>query len=111
VSYIKRFVAVPQGAAIPAREQLNSYLFQSQLAYARLVYALGDTGHQALDAKAKETDLLKWTPHREKLSRFLLATQMPNGSWADRFIGPSHNTALALIMLQLDNNYLPAFSR
>ena len=37
--------------------------------------------------------------------------QTADGSWADQNFGPAYATSLALVILQLDNDYVPAFSR
>ena len=84
---------------------------QQHLALARLANALGEDGHRKLDPRMKDADLLQWSAYRARLFGYLKATQVKDGSWADPFISPAYGTALALIMLQLDNNYLPAFSR
>ena len=87
----------------------NSYTLQQHLALARLARGLGESGHRGLDPAARETDLLAWSGYRELLFKYLKATQAADGSWTDQFIGAGYSTALALIALQLDNNYLPAF--
>ena len=47
--------------------------------------------------------------YREGLFKYLASTQEAAGNWADPYAGAPYNTAVALIILQLDNNYLPAF--
>jgi hypothetical protein len=112
VAYTKR-----NAAFLPKPEQLanagvyNSTALQQYLTTARIAHALGDAGHRTLDPKTPDADLLRWSPHREGLFKYLKAAQTADGSWPDVVTGPSHSTALTLIMLQLDNNYLPAFSR
>lgn len=91
--------------------QINSSILQQHLAAARVIHNLGDGGHRALDPDTNDANLLRWTPHRARLFCFLKTTQNADGSWPDPFIGPVYTTSLALIMLQLDNDYLPAFSR
>lgn len=41
----------------------------------------------------------------------LLDRQLPNGSWADTSICNEYGTAMACIILQVPNNYLPIFER
>jgi prenyltransferase beta subunit len=41
----------------------------------------------------------------------LLARQMPGGSWTDAPVGNEYGTGMALIVLQMPNNYLPIFQR
>jgi hypothetical protein len=79
---------------------------------ARVANVLGETGHRKLDPAAKDVDLLLWSAYRAALFKTLKAAQAADGSWADQLgVGPAFGTALALIVLQLDNNYLPAFSK
>ena len=54
---------------------------------------------------------MRWSAQRAAIHKALKDTQSKNGSWVDQNFGPAHTTALALIVLQLDNDYLPAFSR
>ena len=48
---------------------------------------------------------------RAKLYKAVVATQKPDGSWADVSFGPEYATPVALVLLQLDNDFLTAFSR
>jgi prenyltransferase beta subunit len=41
----------------------------------------------------------------------LLARQMPDGSWPDSMINTEYGTAMACLILQMPNNYLPIFQR
>jgi len=41
----------------------------------------------------------------------LLARQMPDGSWTDFMINSEYGTAMACLVLQMPNNYLPIFQR
>lgn len=41
----------------------------------------------------------------------LLLRQEPNGSWENRLQNPEYGTAMALLVLQMPNNYLPIFQR
>ena len=41
----------------------------------------------------------------------LLRQQLAEGQWTDPIISPEYATAMALIALQLPNNYLPIFQR
>jgi squalene cyclase len=111
VTYTKR-----NAAFLPSSERINAAAYNSSalqqyLTTARIVHALGDSGHRTLDPSTKEPDLLRWSPHREGLFKYLKAAQSADGSWPDNVIGTSYGTALTLILLQLDNNYLPAFGR
>ncbi len=50
---------------------------------------------------------LRWYP---KIRSQLLAAQKDNGSWTE-YIGSIYATAMACIILQMPNNYLPIFQR
>ena len=100
---------LPRGEKGPRPVLNNSYTLQQHLAVARVAYGLGDRGHRALDPAARDSEVLAWSAHREALFKYLKATQTADGTWIDQFIGPAYSTALALVILQLDNNYLPAF--
>lgn len=51
----------------------------------------------------------KWQPYHEYISGRLLKAQAGNGSWEGDYVGPVYGTAVALLILQLPNNYLPIF--
>jgi hypothetical protein len=36
---------------------------------------------------------------------------MPDGSWSDHMINSEYGTAMACLVLQMPNNYLPIFQR
>lgn len=78
---------------------------------ARAAYALGENGHRKLDPEARDADLVRWSVYRADLFKALKGAQSKDGSWPDQNYGPAYTTALALVILQLDNDYLPAFSR
>jgi hypothetical protein len=89
----------------------NSIALFQQCQLARTGFALGESGHHRLDPDAPATDLVKWSAYRPALFKALKDTQNKDGSWPDSFARPIYSTALALIVLQLDNDYLPALSR
>lgn len=41
----------------------------------------------------------------------LLARQLPDGSWPDALVNGEYGTAMACLILQMPNNYLPIFQR
>jgi hypothetical protein len=90
--------------------QQNYLVMQQALAFARVAHALGEEGHDRLDS-ADATVQVVWSRERPKLFKAVLATQRADGSWSDQFGAPTLSTALALTLLQLDNGYLPAFTR
>ena len=77
----------------------------------RAAFALGESGHEKLDPDTREADRVRWSAQRAAIHKALKDTQSKNGSWVDQNFGPVHATSLALVILQLDNDYLPAFSR
>lgn len=90
--------------------QQNYFSLQQTLAFARVAYALGESGHDRLD-EADDSVQVVWSRERAKLFKAVVAVQKPDGSWPDQLGSPAYATALALTMLQLDNGYLPAFTR
>lgn len=93
-----------------ALSQQNYFTMQQALAFARVAHALGETGHDRLDA-ADESVQVVWSRERAKLFKAVTAIQQVGGSWPDQFGAPVLATAHALTILQLDNGYLPAFTR
>ena len=78
---------------------------------ARAAFCLGDAGHRRIAPAAHDAGLVKWSEYKRAAFKPLMNAQGADGSWPDRFLGGVHNTALILTVLQLDNEYLPAFSR
>jgi hypothetical protein len=93
----------------PARANANTML--THLHAARLAFALGETGHARLDPAAKDGGPLRWSAFRAAVFPGIKANQSANGGWLETVPGPVHGSAIALIILQLENDYLPAFSR
>ena len=52
----------------------------------------------------------EWAPFRDKLANKIISEQAPDGSWAGN-IGPIYVSSCNLIMLQLENAYLPIYQR
>lgn len=52
-----------------------------------------------------------WNPYRDKLLNRLVAGQKADGSWDGGNVGRIYATAMNLIMMQMDNGYLPIFQR
>jgi hypothetical protein len=91
--------------------RLNAVTLQHHLHAALTAYALGEDGHRGLAALAPERNLLRWSEYRRRVFGYLKVSQNIDGTWPDASANPAHATALALVVLQLDNNHLPAFSR
>ena len=51
-----------------------------------------------------------WQTWRNRIVPVLLSAQNPDGSWSSEF-SKDYATAMALIVLQLENNYLPIWQR
>lgn len=92
------------------RNNPNSVL-QHHFYLSRAAFALGESGHAQLEPDGRDTDRLRWSTQRATIHKALKGIQAKDGSWPDPNFGPVSTTALALIVLQLDNDYLPAFSR
>lgn len=97
------FVSLKQGGGVYSLTQL--------LHVSRVAFALGDTGHRKLDPDARDAALLRWSDQRAKLFKTLKEMQGKDGSWNEVSFGPAYFSAQALVILQLDNDFLPAFSR
>lgn len=57
-----------------------------------------------------------WASYRPRIVRVILDAQAPDGSWDDAVhsqpgVGPTFATAMALLILQTPNEYLPIFQR
>jgi hypothetical protein len=94
-----------------AQDSINTFTLLHDLGVARAANALGERGHRSLLPDVAAADEVLWRAVRADVYKKVAAAQTQDGSWRDVFIGPSSSTAVALIILQLDNNYLPAFSR
>ncbi len=91
--------------------RVNSASAFTNLQIARAAFALGENGHARLDPNALVTDLVRWSSYRAVAYGALKTEQSADGSWPDTLNGPAHSTAIALIILQLENDYVPAFAR
>jgi hypothetical protein len=99
----------------PAQPQFirngGAYVLLQQYQASRVAFALGESGHRRMDPKVPDNDQFRWSTHRAAVFAALKEIQAKDGSWSDYAFGPSYSSALALIILQLDNEYLPLFSR
>jgi hypothetical protein len=94
-----------------AQDNMNTFTLLHDLSVARAANALGERGHRAVLPGVAAAEEVRWLAVRAGLYRRVAAGQSADGSWRDVYVGPASSTALALIILQLDNNHLPAFSR
>lgn len=53
----------------------------------------------------------RWKRWYPAIRKELLAKQLPDGTWSDPLINSEYATAMACIILQMPNNYLPIFQR
>lgn len=96
-------------AAWPQRPNANT--MHTHLHLARLTFALGENGHVLADRGAKAADPLTWSSYRAAVFKSLRDAQNTDGNWPEAVPGPVYGTSVALIILQMENDYLPAFSR
>jgi squalene cyclase len=52
-----------------------------------------------------------WNEWYPAIRDLLLRDQLPDGAWTDSTVCTEYGTAMALIVLQMPNNYLPIFQR
>jgi len=77
-------------------ERSYGHWHYTYLYYSQVVYRQGPT---------------EWEPYRDKLYKRLASEQQASGSWKATTVGESFSTAMNLIMLQLDNGFLPIYQR
>ena len=53
----------------------------------------------------------EWNPFRDKICKRLASEQLPVGAWKSDSVGDAYTTAINLIIMQLDNGYLPIYQR
>jgi len=53
----------------------------------------------------------RWEDWYPAIRDELLARQLPDGSWPDSLVNNEYGTAMACLILQMPNNYLPIFQR
>jgi len=53
----------------------------------------------------------RWENWYQAIRDELLARQLPDGSWPDSLVNNEYGTAMACLILQMPNNYLPIFQR
>jgi hypothetical protein len=105
-----RFLALNYHQDVVSANQRRPFDSLQHFYLARVVYGLGDGGHQKLDPAAKEV-LPLWPTYRNVFFPLMQHTQEKNGNWDGGQIGPTFETALRLIVLQLDSNDLAVFAR
>jgi hypothetical protein len=76
------------------------------------IYFLGEDGWNKLFKG--EGNVVTWKKHRETFFDSLVRIQGGDGSWAQGggwSVGPVYSTAVYCVIMQLDNNCLPVFTR
>jgi hypothetical protein len=53
----------------------------------------------------------RWDDWYSAIRDELIARQLPDGSWPDALVNSEYGTAMACLILQMPNNYLPIFQR
>ncbi len=77
-------------------KRVSGHWHYSYLYYSQVVYRQGPT---------------EWEPFRDKMYKRLVGEQLANGSWKGTSVGEAYTTAINLIILQLDNGFLPIYQR
>jgi hypothetical protein len=103
--WVKNIQTVP---VRPWPARANATTMATHLYMARVAHALGENGHRQYAAAKNE---LKWSTYRETVFRSIKAAQSADGSWVETVPGPVYGSAVALIILQMENDYIPAFAR
>ena len=68
--------------------------------------------YYAAQALFHSPDPSDWDEYWAKAWPIITAAQSADGLWSrNDSVGPAYNTAMALIILQIPNNYLPIFQR
>ena len=102
---------IPEGLSLDRSRQLMLHLIPEHLKrqapsfwyghyYASLVMFYGDSGK-------------RWPAYKKQVFPVVLSLQEDDGSWRrpEVHLRPVYNTAMALIVLQMDNAYLPSFQK
>jgi prenyltransferase beta subunit len=110
---LPRWVNSARAGASPVMQNLatNPIALFQQYHMARVAYALGESGHRKLEPAVRDAELVRWATYRATAFKPVADAQRDDGGWPEVFFGRAQTTAFALIVLQLDNDYLPAFSR
>jgi hypothetical protein len=110
---LPRWVKSARADASPVMQNLatNPVALSQQYYMGRVAFGLGENGHRRIDPTASAGELGTWSAYKRAAFKTLVEAQDNDGSWADVFFGRARMTAVVLIVLQLDNGYLPAFSR
>jgi hypothetical protein len=125
-----RDVAAALGAALspaayqspPARKWLRDYkrsppplgegmlLEYYHLSQAQVAFNLGEEGYAKLFPDSRAEDRITWSDYRARTFAQLLIMQKDDGRWPGR-LDPVYETAVYLMILQLENRTLPIHQR
>jgi hypothetical protein len=96
-----------------ANDRLGQYEF-THFYMSQAIFKMGEEGHGKLRPDlAEETPkaLVRWTEHRALLFDTIAKKQSDDGSFTGGYVGPVYQTAVYLVILQLDNEQLPCCRR
>lgn len=140
VEYVRRSQNVDGGFRYQSMQSPKSAFPRSAAAVVAL-YSAGiyegpelDRGLQYLQRAIPDGDLLRYEPHYyyghyyavqamwhaggkfwfswyPSIRDELVTRQLPDGSWPDSLVNNEYGTAMACLVLQMPNNYLPIFQR
>lgn len=93
-----RLIAFADKSLLPSIDNRNgsAHWHYAHYYYSQVVYRLGDE---------------RWKTYRKRMFPVLLSQQAADGSWREGFVGPVFSTSTILVILQVDNNYLPIYQR
>jgi hypothetical protein len=105
----RKWVKAAGARAVPevGKSLRDDYL---QFGHAQLAYFLGEGGYGKLFPESKPEERLTWGGYRKAAVAALLKAQNADGSWGEEGTGV-HATALALMILQLEEAALPGPQR
>lgn len=82
--------------------------------YAPSIYFLGEKGWNAMFPETPKDKALTWSRYREAFFKSACQSQSGDGSWSGTGswgAGPIYSTAVYCVIMQLDNNALPVFTK
>jgi hypothetical protein len=96
--YVKKLLSFCETNVWPGHSN-NEYLghwHYTHFYYSQVMFRLGDD---------------KWRKYFDDIGNDIVRKQSPSGAWKEGHVGPVYTTAINTTILQLDNGYLPIYSR
>lgn len=96
--YVKKLLSFCETNVWPGHAN-NDYLghwHYTHYYYAQVMFRLGEQ---------------KWRKYFDDIGSDIIRKQSPSGAWKEGHVGPVYTTAINATILQLDNGYLPIYSR